>query len=215
MHFEVLVEDTSGKLALESIFPLLLGQQGEAHTWRVISYKGIGRLPRGLKSGADARSRQLLDQLPRLLQGYGRSLDNDSAVIVVLDSDRKDCRELKTELLKLLARCSVRPRTLFRIAIEELEAWFLGDRDALLTAYPQAKCDVLERYVQDSICGTWEVLADAIHPGGSEALLREGWPAPGKAKCEWAKMIAPLMEMDANASPSFQAFRDGVRRLVG
>ena len=38
------------------------------------------------------------------------------------------------------------------------------------SAYPNAKDAVLNSYVQDSICGTWEVLADAVHPGGSQLL---------------------------------------------
>lgn len=56
---------------------------------------------------------------------------------------------------------------------EEIEAWLLGDRHALLSAYPHAKMHVLNTYVQDSICGTWEVLADAVYPGGTSKLSRE------------------------------------------
>jgi hypothetical protein len=58
--------------------------------------------------------------------------------------------------------CNPAPDTLFRLAIEEIEAWYFGDRDALLAAYPRAKLDVLGKYVQDSTCDTWELLAGAV-----------------------------------------------------
>ncbi len=41
MHFEVLVEDASGKIALKSILEKILGTNGQDHTYRIISYKGI------------------------------------------------------------------------------------------------------------------------------------------------------------------------------
>ena len=103
---------------------------------------------------------------------------------------------------------------MFRIAIEEMEAWYFGDRQALTMAYPKAKVDVLQRYTQDSVCGTWELLADAIYPGGSVAIKKAGWPLPGQIKCEWAERIGPLLEPERNVSPSFGKLRDGLRRLV-
>ena len=133
---------------------------------------------------------------------------------MVVDLDDRDCLAFKRELLAVLNACRPRPRTLFRIAIEESEAWLLGDREAVKAAYPRARDSILDGYQQDGICGTWEVLADAVHPGGSARLEKDGWPAPGKAKCEWAAKIAPHMEPGRNRSRSFQVFRDGVRRLA-
>ena len=85
----------------------------------------------------------------------------------------------------------------------------------MTAAYPNAKDPILNGYAQDSICGTWEVLADAVHPGGSAPLKSAGYPTTGKTKCEWARRIAPLMDVNRNRSKSFQVFRDGVRRLAG
>lgn len=213
MHIEILVEDSSGAKLVEALLPVVIGPQGEPHTWRVHPYKGIGRLPAGLSAKADPSKRALLDQLPRLLTGYGKSAGID-AVVVVVDSDRRDCNAFLGELKNLLLKCHPAPNTLFRLAIEEMEAWFLGDRQALLAAYPRAKTNVLQRYKQDSVCGTWELLADAIHPGGLAAILKGGWPLPGQAKHEWAEKIAPRMNVEHNQSPSFCKFRDGLRRLV-
>ena len=216
MHFEVLVEDQSGSIALDVVLEKILGTNGADHSWRVHAYKGIGRIPKNLHAVTDPRKRLLLDQLPRLLRGYGRSLEPPlGCVVVVVDLDDRDCRTFKQELLRVLHGCNPRPSTLFRIAIEEGEAWLLGDRAAVRAAYPNARDAVLDGYTQDSICGTWEVLADAVHPRGSGHLRRAGYPIAGKAKCEWAGQIAPHMDMNRNRSPSFRVFRDGVRDLAG
>ena len=214
MHLEVLVEDRSGSIALEIILEKILGENHSEHSWRIHHYKGIGRIPRKLNPKSDPRKRILLDRLPSILKGYGRSLDGHSTVVVVVDLDNRDCMEFKRELLAVLDGCDPNPRTLFRIAIEESEAWLLGDRTAVREAYPEAKVPVLNAYEQDSICGTWERLADAVHPGGSMRLKRAGWPEAGRAKCEWAGRIAPYMDPDRNRSKSFQVFRDGIRSLA-
>ena len=211
MHFEVLVEDQSGSIALESIMDKILDRDTNEHTWRIIPYRGIGRLPKNLRGVTDPQKRILLDRLPSLLQGYGKShQDFPAAVIVVVDLDNRNCMEFKRELLDALESCDPRPNTLFRIAIEEGEAWLLGDRAAVKTAYPNAKDSVLNSYVQDSICGTWEVLADAVHAGGSASLKKAGYPDTGRAKCDWAEAIAPHIDVDSNGSKSFQVFRAGI-----
>jgi len=213
MHIEVLVEDASGKKLLEALLPKLFGVLGDPHTWRVHGYKGIGRIPKNLNAGGDPAKRILLDQLPKLLGGYGKTPGID-AVVIVLDSDRRSCTDFLAELKVLVANCNPAPNTLFRIAIEEMEAWYFGDRQALTEAYPKAKFDVLQRYTQDSVCGTWELLADAIFPGGSAAIKKAGWPLPGQVKHTWAERIGPLLDLDRNVSPSFGTLPDGLRRLV-
>lgn len=213
MHIEVLVEDSSGAKLVETLLPAVIGPFGEPHTWRIHKFKGIGHLPKGLSVKADPSKRVLLSQLPRVLAGNGRTPGID-ATVVVLDSDRRDCKAFLTELKALVDNCHPAPNTLFRLAIEEMEAWYLGDRQALLKAYPKAKTAVLNGYKQDTACGTWEVLADAVYPGGSAAIARVGWPLPGQVKHEWAERIGPHMDIECNESPSFCKFRDGLRRLV-
>jgi hypothetical protein len=213
MHIEVLVEDSSGAKLLETILPQVIGEQGAPHTWRLHPYKGIGRLPAGLTTKSDPAKRALLAQLPRVLAGYGKTPGID-AVVVLLDSDRRDCKAFLKELKTLLSQCRPAPNALFRLAIEEMEAWYMGDRQALLAAFPGAKTDVLRRYRQDTVCGTWELLADAVRPGGHAAIQKAGWPLPGQIKHDWAERIGPLMNVEQNRSPSFCKFRDGLRHLV-
>jgi len=215
MHFEILVEDASGKIALESILEKILGPNGQDHTHRIFAYKGIGRIPKDLRGRTDPRKRIFLDRLPKLLRGYGKSLqDFPAVVVVVVDLDDKDCLAFKQEMLDILEVCNPQPTTLFRIAIEEGEAWLLGDINAVKVAYPRAREQVLNAYEQDSICGTWEKLADAVYPGGSRKLKQLGWPHTGQAKCEWARNIAYNLDVERNQSRSFQVFRDGIRDLM-
>ena len=215
MHFEVLVEDQSGCAAIEILLKKILGSKDNAHSWRTHAYKGLGRVPKNLHVTSDPTRRMLLSRLPSLIRGYGKSLDDGSAVVVVVDLDDRDCMAFKNELMDVLDSCNPKPALLFRIAIEESEAWLLGDLAAVKAAYPNATGHVLGNYVQDSICGTWEVLANAVHQGGSASLKNLGWMQTGAAKCEWAMNIAPHIDIEANKSKSFQVFRDGVRRLAG
>lgn len=213
MHLEILVEDSSGRRLLEAIIPKVVGLHAEPHTWRIHAYKGIGQLPLGLKGVSDPRRRVLLDRLPAILRAYGRTPGIDG-VLVLVDSDRRDCRAFLAELYDMLARIPAPPRTIFRLAIEEIEAWYLGDRTALKAAFPKARQEILDRYRQDSVCGTWELLADAVHPGGSSAIKAVGYPHEGDVKHQWADSIGSLMDPQANASPSFRKFAEALRRLT-
>ena len=215
MHFEVLVEDLSGSIVLGHILGKILGTNYMEHSWRMHPYKGKGLLPNNLYERPDPKNQQLLNNLPSLLRGFGKSLDDSSSVVVVVDLDDDDCLKFKQDLLNVLNACNPRPKALFRIAIEEGEAWLLGDHAAVRAAYPNAKDAVLNGYVQDSICGTWEVMADAVHSGGSGLLKKMGYQVAGKAKSDWAEAIAPQIDVDSNKSKSFQVFRDGVRNLAG
>ena len=213
MHIEFLVEDSSGKRLLHQIVPAILGPIGEPHSWRIHSYRGVGRLPKDLNSKTDPAKRALLNNLPQLISGIGRN-PSVHAIVIVVDTDRRDCRQFLVELNDLAARCNPRPSVMFRLAIEEMEAWLLGDQCAVSAAYPAANLSVLQAYKQDSVCGTWETLANAIYPSGATAIQKLGFPVSGDAKHEWAEKIGPNMRLDKNKSPSFNKFVEGLRRLT-
>lgn len=216
MHFEILVEDQSGKVLIENLLDRILNVNIQEHSWELHSYRGVGHIPKNLSAESDPGKRLLLNQLPRLLRGYGRSLRGvSSVVVVVVDSDDRDCISFKRELMKLLDHCDPCPNVLYRIAVEEIKAWLLGDLAAIRAAYPKVRNGILEGYVQDSICGTWEILADAMHSTGSAGLKNLGYPEVGKAKCRWAQEIAPHMDVENNRSGSFQLFRDSLREMAG
>ncbi|AKB19629.1 hypothetical protein [Methanosarcina sp. WWM596] len=217
MHFEILVEDQSGKKMLDVLVPKIIGNE---HSFMVRAYKGIGRIPGNLKGSSDPSKRILLDQLPRLLRGYGKTFasyppDYPAVVILVCDLDDKCMKAFREELCGILQTCNPQPKTRFCIAIEEGEAWFLGDIMAVKKAYPRSKDSILRSYKNDSICGTWERLADAVYPGGSQKLSAQGWQHVGAEKSTWAKNITPHMDVENNNSLSFCYFRQKLRELVG
>jgi hypothetical protein len=216
MHFEILVEDQSGKKMLDILVPKIIGSN---HTFNVHPYKGIGRIPKNLRGKTDPKKRILLNELPRLLAGHGKTFANwptdfKGAVIVICDLDDKCLKTFRQELLAVLNTCNPEPETLFCIAIEEGEAWFLGDIPAVKAAYPKAKDTVFSAYENDSICGTWETLADAIYSGGSKTLKSLGWQSIGIEKSKWAESITPYMDVEQNSSPSFSYFRTKLRALA-
>lgn len=215
MHFEILIEDISGKTALEILVPKIIDI--EQHTFRIHSYKGAGRLPKNLQPNSDPKKRILLDQLPRLIQGYGKTLsavpNYSTALIVVCDLDDRCLSVFRKELLVCADECNPKPAIYFCIAIEEGEAWYLGDLKAVKKAYPNVNSSVLNTYVNDSVCGTWEKLADAIFPGGSAKLSKLNAQI-GREKSVWAQLICPHMNVDENSSPSFCYFRDKLRHLI-
>ena len=90
-----------------------------------------------------------------------------------------------------------------------MEAWLLGDIEAIEKAYPNAKKTAIKDYVQDEIGDTWEILANMIYPGGMNKLQKNAagsYGLIGEMKAEWADMIGKKMELDQNISPSFNAF---------
>ena len=199
---------------------------------RIHSYKGVGHIPKNLGAKKDAskpskpRERILLDRLPVLLRGYGNtfttfanfancSANSPTAIILVCDLDDKCLKAFRQELFNILNACNPQPETRFCIAIEESEAWFLGDIPAVKSAYPKAKDAVLNVYVNNSVCGTWEHLADAVYNGGLKSLSKKGWQAVGTEKSRWAEKISPQMDVANNASPSFVHFREKLLELVG
>lgn len=213
MHFEILVEDLSGKAALNILIPKIINTQ---HTFRVHRYRGAGHIPRNLTNPTNANKRLLLNELPIQLRVYGKRYANDptKVVIVICDLDDNCLKTFRQELLRVLNFCNPKPETRFCIAIEEGEAWFLGDIPAIKAAYPKAKDNILNSYQNDSICGTWELLADAVFTGGSSALKKKGRGAVGREKSIWAEKIAPEMSIEQNGSPSFRYFRDKIRELI-
>jgi len=56
------------------------------------------------------------------------------------------------------------------------------------------------------LCGTWELLADAVCPEKAAGLRRKGYASVGARKREWAEAIAPLIDLGRHRSPSLQYF---------
>lgn len=202
MHIELLVEESSAETALNVLLPKILGPE---HTFQVYPHQG--------KS-------DLLAVLPKRLHAYRAMIQagrNDCRIAVLLDKDRDDCLKLKKQVdgMAIAAGLSTKSKpqgrrfvVLNRIAIEELEAWFFGDRPAVMKAYPRLEGKKL----------SWPAKPDRVAGGTWEAferlLQRGGYHKAGYPKVHGARLIAGYMDIASNTSPSFQCFRDGLVALA-
>lgn len=71
MHFEILVEDISGKTALDILVPKIIGNE---HTFQVHSYKGVGRIPKNLKEPLILKNEFCLTNCRDLFEGMAKHL---------------------------------------------------------------------------------------------------------------------------------------------
>ena len=137
---------------------------------------------------------------------------------MLADEDRQDCRALKARLEAMAAGAGLRTRSvdpegfrvLNRIVVEELEAWFFGDPEALRDAYPGLSPTLEEKAayrVPDAIGGgTWEAL---------ERVLQEaGYYGAGIAKRRVATDVAKHFVPSRNRSRSFQIFWGALAEMV-
>lgn len=210
IYIEFLVEDESGKRLIEEIMKKYKGTR-DNFIYRINGFKGIGRIPKKINKMHTIKSHRLLSDLPIYLKGINSSLSKIScqkAIFVVLDNDDEDYNMLKNQLVDLYNTLNLEVQVYFCIAIEEIEAWLLGDREALFKAYPNAKRQIVQSYMQDSICGTWEILANAVYNGGVTRMKKgaTSYYEIGKEKCRWAETIGIHMDIRKNQSPSFNYF---------
>ena len=207
MYFQFLIEDLSSAVLIEALM-----QKIDIHsdyiTYKCKPFKGIGGFTKK-NTVKETKNGKLLNDLATYLRGFNRSLQYiDAAIIVVLDNDKRDTNSFSEELENIAIQNMITLDHVFCIAVEEVEAWLLGDEKAIMAAYPNAKAQALRTYVQDSICGTWETLADAIYPGGI-ARFKKDCPTyieRGRYKSEWSNTIGAYMDLNANKSPSFNSF---------
>lgn len=202
---EVLVEEPSAEAALERLLPVLV----PGHDFRIRVFAG---------------KPDLLRNLPDRMRGYARRHDRERLrILVLVDEDREECIALKERMERaaadagLVTRSSApggRPFTVLnRVVVEELEAWYLGDLDALRIGYPQLPPSLdRRRRFRDP---------DAVPGGTAEALLRELQRAgyfrglERLPKVQLARQVAPHMRPGRNRSHSFTVFAEGLQALVG
>ncbi len=189
---------------MEAALRLLVPRIVPDATFDIYPHQGIG---------------DLFASLPGKLKGYQHWAPDHYRYAVVLDEDRVDCRARKQIVEDFFREAGIptksRPasdgsfRGVTRLAVEELEAWLLGDAEAVTTAFPRIPDNFASRARYrdpDGIAGgTWEAL--------QHLLQSRGYHRGGLRKTEAAIDIARHMEPSRNRSRSFGCFCDGLRAL--
>ncbi|MBX3176090.1 MAG: DUF4276 family protein [Candidatus Hydrogenedentes bacterium] len=122
--------------------------------------------------------------------------------VVLRDNDGADCHALK-QRLTALCEDAERGDTLVRIACQELEAWYLGEPDALAEAYNDDSLRTLGNLAPfrdpDAVLNPARELANRI---------------PAFQKVSGARQMGARLSMERNTSRSFRKLVSGVRRIV-
>ena len=161
----------------------------------------------------------LLSDLEAHLKSYASWLPDDYRIVIIVDLDRDDCKQLKSRLEDICQNVGLQSRqvtgssdwqVVTRIAVEELEAWYFGDWQAVKAAYPKVSPNIPQQAPYrnpDAIKGgTWEAF---------ERVLKEKrYFSRGLVKIQAAQDIGPHIDPARNQSRSFQVFRDAILEAV-
>lgn len=207
MLIEILSEDKSGSVVVERSVERICDAEGKKAQICVRPHRGCGSLPKDLNAKPPKFASSLLDLLPAKLRAYNSVYGGKEMILIIaMDSDNNDPEALRKELYEAARIYAPDIRSVVGISTEEIESWMLGDKAAVIDAYPDCDRNVLDSYVQDSVCGTWEVLCRAVCDN-AEKLIDIGYPAIGHYKANWAEEISKYMSPQRNVSPSFNTFR--------
>ena len=159
--------------------------------------------------------RDLLLNLEKRLRGYARWLPQDYRLFIMVDRDQDDCHDLKQRLEETATKAGLRTRTsnadtswqlVNRVVIEELEAWYFGDWQAVREVYPKMSETIPRKASYRN--------SDAITGGTCEAFERvmrqRNYFVGGLRKIEAAHAIAPHIDPTRSRSHSFKVFYDAV-----
>lgn len=194
-HLEILVEEESMEAFLQAVLPRLLPKD---RTFSIHTFQG---------------KHALLHNLESRLRAYARWITDECRIIVLIDRDRENCFSLKQNLetiasaTGLLTRSQSRCRPwqlVNRVVIEELEAWYFGDWQAVRSAYPRVSQKIPNQTRNPDAVrgGTWETF--------ERILKRHGYFKTGLRKVEAARVVGTHVDPGRNRSHSFVKFREAI-----
>ncbi|RKZ90622.1 MAG: hypothetical protein DRR19_09505 [Candidatus Parabeggiatoa sp. nov. 1] len=179
-----LVEDYSMRKFLEGVLPRL---GFEEHLFEIKHHRG---------------KEDLISHLNNIIPTLSKRAQQ---IIIIIDQDRQDCLALKNKIKAKMARCCSCEYQI-RIACYELEAWFLGDMEAIAKCSPRFKASFFQgkkKYRDiDNIPKPSSVLEEIV----------PDWKKRYASKPKFAEEIAHFVSLEkqnvekANRSHSFQVF---------
>ena len=146
----------------------------------------------------------LKKSIPQKFKAFS-SLPYDTGIVVVQDQDANDCKQLKKELSQICEQYNSKPCPYrVRIVCHELEAWYLGDVNALEAVFPhQFKAN---KYKNKDLCS---------HPDNIVTPKNRLKNIVGEySQVAIAREMASRMDVNINKSESFNHFKKGVLDLI-
>jgi hypothetical protein len=122
--------------------------------------------------------------------------------VIVRDRESAECHDLKDRLMKL-CQAGGRPDSLVRIVCPSLEAWFLGDLQAVERAFELNGLTKRSRLKRFSDPDRFNNAPDEL-----QRMVKH------YRKLGGARAIAPHLDPSRNRSHSFRVFCDGVQRFA-
>lgn len=188
MFLHIFTEELSCKSLVDRIVPGLLPKGADFH---VYDHQGKQDLEQALKSTVPSISR-----IP------------DSRILITIDQDNSNCKQLKVKLLNLIEGKCLCPY-MIRIICRKLECWYLGDLQAIKAAYPRFDPDKHTHASAfrnvDNIQNAPEKMLKIV----PELNKREYLP-----KLEFSRKVSAHLNIDRNTSTSFRHFVSAVRKLT-
>ncbi len=199
MHVEFLLEEESAQIAVNTLLCRLMPQPGYG-TWRIQFFRG---------------KQDLVRKLRPTLSSIAKARYADR-VVIMLDADREDCLKLKQQIMReaesaglsSASRSHPDATVRVRIAMTELESWYIGDPDALRAAYDRlTSSDLKLRQDVDALPDACEWL--------QKRLIKRHYYARRMPKKEVASLVSAQLSLapDHNASRSFRLFLRTLREL--
>lgn len=187
MRIEFLLEEYSMKVFLENLLPRILPTHIKLNEHYFIR--------------AHEGKSDLKKSIPKKIQAFN-SLNTPVGIVILHDQDSNDCILLKNELLSLCNASGSNVKCLVRIVCRELESWYLGDMEAIKSAYPKFKP---EKYKNRS---------KFRNPDNLNAFLEIKKILPFFQKVEGARNISPYINTSNNKSASFLHFIGGITKFI-
>lgn len=177
------LEEKSAKECLSALMPKLLEGRTDIE-FRCITFDGKCDLDKNLE---------------RCIR-YWRA--PDTCFVVIRDQDAGDCRKIK-KAIKEKCKAAGRPDTLIRIACRELEAFYMGDINAVRQAFPRCTASPTAKKFRNP---------DGI--GAPAEELRKITNGEYQ-KIGGSRKISPLLKLDgSNRSQSFNTLIRGITRVI-
>jgi len=133
----------------------------------------------------------LQKNIPQKIRAFSKYTSEKVGVVIMQDQDSADCKKLKQKLINLCQDNGTCP-VLVRIVCRELEAWYIGDMEAISQAYPGFHYKTFinkAKYRIPDNCNAYDELKKIL---------------PDFQKVVGARKLAPHIEVKRNKSVSFQ-----------